>query len=79
MVLAQLARVVVDRGDLDTARRHSRETIGLALTTEDMPLLAGIVEMARPARPDPRRRDGRSTQTLRTVNGRRSVRCQQAR
>jgi tetratricopeptide (TPR) repeat protein len=46
MVLAQLGRVEVARGDLATAWEHSREALELALTTEDMPLLASIVEMA---------------------------------
>ena len=45
-VLAQLARVAVARGDLCAARRRSDESVRLALSTEDMPLASGIIEVA---------------------------------
>ncbi|TWD80347.1 putative ATPase [Kribbella amoyensis] len=46
MILAQLSRVDVARGDLGKARERSQESLELALKTEDMPLLAAVVEMA---------------------------------
>jgi tetratricopeptide (TPR) repeat protein len=44
VMLAQLSRVWVARGDAVRAREYSRQAVELALTTEDMPLAAGIVE-----------------------------------
>lgn len=46
VLLSQRARVAVARGDLPTARAHSGRSLVLALRTEDMPLVAGIVEVA---------------------------------
>ncbi|MEU0090198.1 BTAD domain-containing putative transcriptional regulator [Kribbella sp. NPDC006257] len=44
MMLAQLSRVRVARGELPQAREHGRHAVELALSSEDMPLAAGIVE-----------------------------------
>jgi predicted ATPase/DNA-binding SARP family transcriptional activator len=44
MVLSQLSRVQVARGDQEKARDYSRQAVELALSTEDMPLASGIVD-----------------------------------
>jgi predicted ATPase len=44
VMLAQLSRVWIARDDLANAREYGRQAVELALTTEDMPLAAGIVE-----------------------------------
>jgi predicted ATPase/DNA-binding SARP family transcriptional activator len=46
MMLAHLSRMYAALGELETARRHNREAVELALTTEDMPLAAAVVETA---------------------------------
>jgi len=46
MVLSQLGRVAVARGQVAAARDYSKQAVGLALNTEDMPLATGIVEGA---------------------------------
>jgi ATP/maltotriose-dependent transcriptional regulator MalT len=46
MILSQLSRVAVARGELAEARDYAKQAVGLALNTEDMPLAAGIVEAA---------------------------------
>ena len=49
LMLGELARVHVAREDLATAREKSRRSVELALTSEDMPLIAAIVEVAAEA------------------------------
>jgi tetratricopeptide (TPR) repeat protein len=44
MMLAQLSRVWVARAGLAKAREYGRQAVELALTTDDMPVAAGIVE-----------------------------------
>ncbi|MGC4937098.1 ATP-binding protein [Kribbella sp. DT2] len=46
MVLTELARVLVARGDLSEARRKVEPAVALALTTEDMPIASAVVEVA---------------------------------
>jgi tetratricopeptide (TPR) repeat protein len=46
MMQAQLGRMAALTGDLDEGRRQTREAVALALTTEDMPLAAAVVEAA---------------------------------
>ncbi|MEV8377774.1 BTAD domain-containing putative transcriptional regulator [Kribbella sp. NPDC056861] len=46
LVLAQLGRVAVARGELAEARGYSKHAVELALNTDDMPLASGIVEAA---------------------------------
>jgi hypothetical protein len=45
-MLAQLSRTNAATGDLELALQRNREAERLALTTEDMPLLASVVETA---------------------------------
>ncbi|WP_132191640.1 MULTISPECIES: BTAD domain-containing putative transcriptional regulator [Kribbella] len=51
MVLSQLSRVSVARGDQERARDYSRQAVELALSTEDMPLASGIVEAVADVEP----------------------------
>lgn len=44
MVLSQLGRVAVARGELEDARGYAVRSVELALNTEDMPVASGIVE-----------------------------------
>jgi predicted ATPase/DNA-binding SARP family transcriptional activator len=46
MMLAHLGRVSVSRGELDEAREYRRQSVELGLSSEDMPLVSGIVEAA---------------------------------
>jgi hypothetical protein len=46
MMLAHLSRMYAALGELELAGRHNREAVQLALTTEDMPLAAAVVETA---------------------------------
>jgi len=46
VVLGQLARVAVARGELAEARAYSKQSVDLALRTEDMPVLTGTIEAA---------------------------------
>jgi ATP/maltotriose-dependent transcriptional regulator MalT len=46
MVLAELTRVMVARGDLSGARRNIDTAVALGLTTEDMPIASAVVEVA---------------------------------
>lgn len=45
-MLAQLSRTYAATGDVEHAQLRNREAVRLALTTEDMPLVAGVVETA---------------------------------
>lgn len=45
-MLAQLSRTNAATGDLELAQQRNREAVRLALTTEDMPLIAAVVETA---------------------------------
>jgi tetratricopeptide (TPR) repeat protein len=45
-MLAQLSRTNAATGDLELAQRRNQESVRLALTTEDMPLVASVVETA---------------------------------
>jgi ATP/maltotriose-dependent transcriptional regulator MalT len=46
LLLSHRARVAVAQGDLPTAREHSDRSVVLSLRTEDMPLVAAIIEVA---------------------------------
>jgi tetratricopeptide (TPR) repeat protein len=46
MMLSHLGRVSVSRGELDEAREYRRQSVELGLSTEDMPLMSGIIEAA---------------------------------
>ncbi|WP_344178232.1 ATP-binding protein [Kribbella lupini] len=46
MVMTELARVMVAKGDLSGARRYVEPAVALALTTEDMPIASAVVEVA---------------------------------
>jgi predicted ATPase/DNA-binding SARP family transcriptional activator len=46
MVMTELARVMVAKGDLAGARRNVEPAVALALTTEDMPIASAVVEVA---------------------------------
>src|SRR5439155_26189604 len=46
MMLSHLGRVSVSRGELDDAREYARQSVELGLSTEDMPLVAGIAAAA---------------------------------
>ncbi|ADB35848.1 transcriptional regulator, winged helix family [Kribbella flavida DSM 17836] len=46
MVMAELSRVMVARGDLPAARRWIAPAVGFALNTDDVPVTAGVVEAA---------------------------------
>jgi hypothetical protein len=43
-LLSQLSRVYASTGDVERALRCGREAVQLALTTEDMPVVAGVLE-----------------------------------
>ncbi|HZX02423.1 MAG TPA: BTAD domain-containing putative transcriptional regulator [Kribbella sp.] len=49
MLLGQLSRIYAFTGDVEKAQKCAREAIGLALSTEDMPLAAAVVETGLPA------------------------------
>jgi predicted ATPase/DNA-binding SARP family transcriptional activator len=51
MVLSQLSRVSVARGDQEQARDYCRRAVELGLSTEDMPIASGIVEAAADVEP----------------------------
>jgi len=46
MLMAQSARIDLRRGELEQARASSREAVGTALGSSDMPVTASIVDMA---------------------------------
>jgi tetratricopeptide (TPR) repeat protein len=46
MMVSNLCRVATARGELDEARDHGRQSVELALSTEDMPVASVIVEAA---------------------------------
>jgi tetratricopeptide (TPR) repeat protein len=49
MVLSQLSRIYASAGDVEEAQRRGREAVGLALSTEDMPVAAAVVEASTDA------------------------------
>ncbi|TDO67628.1 putative ATPase [Kribbella sp. VKM Ac-2571] len=49
MVLSQLSRIYASTGDVEEAQRRGREAVGLALSTEDMPVAAAVVEASTDA------------------------------
>jgi hypothetical protein len=46
MVMSQRARAAVALGELAAAREHSNRSLELGVSTEDMPLVSGIVVVA---------------------------------
>ena len=46
MALGELARVTAARKELDDAHAHAKLSVELALSTEDMPLISGVVDAA---------------------------------
>ncbi len=48
-LLSQLSRVYASTGDLEEAQRCGREAVVLALSTEDMPVAAAVVETSTDA------------------------------
>ncbi|ONI68007.1 hypothetical protein BWI15_33675 [Kribbella sp. ALI-6-A] len=45
MALAELARIMVARGNIEDARRTVGQAAGLALITEDMPIASSVIEV----------------------------------